>query len=186
MGQNRAHQRNVAISRRNGSFRIRGKSPGGSLSTSGCGSSGSVRCTKLQDRLRAYQQDIGKGYVVDVAYVGNVAHHQFNQGAIDLNAVPPLTTWTPTANNGQPGPVARFLDPTSANGNSAFYSTNLIRAHDLEYQFQDGPEHQLDIRVDSVHCVGSTNRNGLSDWRRADPGTPRNSFAAIHVLRWRT
>lgn len=74
------------------------------------------------------QQDLGKGFVLDVTYIGNVAHHQFNQGAIDLNAVPPLTDWTPTANNGQPGPVARFLDPTSANGNSAFYSANLIRA----------------------------------------------------------
>jgi hypothetical protein len=74
------------------------------------------------------QQDVGKGFVLDVTYIGNVAHHQFNQGNIDLNAVAPLTTWTPTANNGQPGPVARFLDPTSANGNSAFYSTNLIRA----------------------------------------------------------
>lgn len=74
------------------------------------------------------QQDLGKGFVLDVTYIGNVAHHQFNQGNIDLNAVPPLTTWTPTANNGQPGPVARFLDPTSAGGNSAFYSTNLIRA----------------------------------------------------------
>jgi Carboxypeptidase regulatory-like domain/TonB-dependent Receptor Plug Domain len=74
------------------------------------------------------QQDLGKGFVMDVTYVGNVAHHQFNQGAIDLNAVRPLTDWTPTANNGQPGPVSRFLDPTSANGNSAFISSNLIRA----------------------------------------------------------
>jgi hypothetical protein len=74
------------------------------------------------------QQDVGRGFVVDVTYIGNVAHHQFNQGAIDLNAVPPLTDWTPTADNGQPGPVSRFLDPTSANGNSAFYSANLIRA----------------------------------------------------------
>jgi hypothetical protein len=74
------------------------------------------------------QQDLGQGFVLDVTYIGNVAHHQFSQGAIDLNAVPPLTDWTPTASNGQPGPVARFLDPTSASGNSAFYSTNLIRA----------------------------------------------------------
>jgi hypothetical protein len=75
------------------------------------------------------QQDLGKGFVLDVAYVANVAHHQFNQGAIDLNAVHPLTDWTPTANNGSPGPVARYLDPTSANGGTGgFYSTNLIRA----------------------------------------------------------
>ncbi len=75
------------------------------------------------------QQDMGKGFVLDVSYVGNVAHHQFNQGSLDLNAVAPLTDWTPTANNGSPGPVAKFLDPTSANGGTGgFYSTNLIRA----------------------------------------------------------
>ena len=75
------------------------------------------------------QRDIGHGFVADVAYVANTAHHQFNQGAIDLNAVAPLTDWTPTANNGQPGPVARYLDPTSGSGGTGgFYSTNLIRA----------------------------------------------------------
>lgn len=75
------------------------------------------------------QRDIGKGFVADVAYIGNVAHHQFNQGAIDANAVAPLTDWTPTANNGQPGPVKKFLDPTSSNGGTGgFYSPNLIRA----------------------------------------------------------
>jgi hypothetical protein len=75
------------------------------------------------------QHDIGAGFVLDVSYVGNVGHHQFNQGQIDLNGVPPLTDWTPTANNGQPGPVAKFLDPTSGSGGTAgFYSTNLIRA----------------------------------------------------------
>ena len=48
---------------------------------------------------------------------------------IDLNAIAPLTDWTPTANNGSPGPVAKFLDPTSANGGTGgFYSPNLIRA----------------------------------------------------------
>ena len=75
------------------------------------------------------QRDIGKGFVADISYVGNIGHHQFNQGQIDLNAVAPLTDWTPTANNGQPGPVTRFLDPTSGNGGTAgFYSPNLIRA----------------------------------------------------------
>jgi len=81
------------------------------------------------------QHDLGKGFVIDVSYVANVAHHQFvqdnssNTSGIDLNAVPPLTTWTPTANNGSPGPVAKFLDPTSANGGTGgFYSANLIRA----------------------------------------------------------
>lgn len=75
------------------------------------------------------QQDLGKGFVADIAYVANVAHHQFNQGLIDENAVAPLTDWTPTANNGQPGPVAKYLDPTSSNGGTGgFYSANLIRA----------------------------------------------------------
>jgi hypothetical protein len=75
------------------------------------------------------QQDLGKGFVMDVSYIGNVAHNQFNQGRIDFNAVQPYTDWTPTANNGSPGPVAKYLDPTSANGGTAgFYSTNLIRA----------------------------------------------------------
>jgi hypothetical protein len=75
------------------------------------------------------QRDIGGGFVVDVSYVGNVGHHQFNQGQLDLNGVAPLTDWTPTANNGKPGPVAKFLDPTSGSGGTAgFYSTNLIRA----------------------------------------------------------
>jgi hypothetical protein len=43
--------------------------------------------------------------------------------------VKPYTIWSPTANNGAPGPVAKYLDPTSGNGGTAgFYSTNLIRA----------------------------------------------------------
>jgi hypothetical protein len=71
---------------------------------------------------------------MDIAYVANSAHHQFNQGLIDLNAVAPLTDWTPTANNGSPGPVAKFLDPTSASGGTGgFYSTNLIRALSSAY-----------------------------------------------------
>jgi hypothetical protein len=75
------------------------------------------------------QHDLGKGFVMDIAFVGNIAHHQWNQGNIDLNAVAPLTDWTPTANNGSPGPVTRFLDPTSSNGGTGgFYNTNLLRA----------------------------------------------------------
>ena len=70
------------------------------------------------------QRDLGKGFVMDVAYVGNVAHNLFNQNRIDFNAVQPLTTWTPTG-----GPNPRFLDPTSGNGGTAgMYSSNLIRA----------------------------------------------------------
>jgi hypothetical protein len=75
------------------------------------------------------QRDLGKGFVLDATYVGYVSHHQFNQGRIDFNAVKPYTIWSPTANNGSPGPVAKYLDPTSAGGGTGgFYSTNLIRA----------------------------------------------------------
>ncbi|MES1258554.1 MAG: hypothetical protein ABUS51_08990, partial [Acidobacteriota bacterium] len=75
------------------------------------------------------QRDLGKGFVLDATYVGNVAHNQFNQGRIDFNAVKPYTIWSPTANNGAPGPVAKYLDPTSSGGGTGgFYSTNLIRA----------------------------------------------------------
>jgi hypothetical protein len=75
------------------------------------------------------QQDLGKGFVMDVSYVANVAHHQFNQGLINLNGIAPLTDWTPTANNGSPGPVAKYLDPTSGSGGTGgFYSTNLLYA----------------------------------------------------------
>lgn len=70
------------------------------------------------------QRDLGWGVILDAAYVGNVAHHQFSSTVHDINAVPPLTTWTP-ANGANP----KYLDPTSANGGTAgFYSANLIRA----------------------------------------------------------
>ena len=64
------------------------------------------------------QQDLGKGMILDVSYVGNALRHGYGQ-AIDFNAVAPLTTWTPTG-----GAVQRFRDPTG----SGFYSTNLIRS----------------------------------------------------------
>ena len=76
------------------------------------------------------QNDLGKGFVLDISYVGNVAHHQFNQGLINANAIPPLTDWTPTANNGSPGPskqVTRIQQaPTAVR--AEFYSTNLLYA----------------------------------------------------------
>ncbi len=69
------------------------------------------------------QQSIGYGFILDVAYVGNVNHHYFTT-AFDQNAVAPYTTWTPDG-----GANPKFLDPTSSNGGrGAFYSTNLIRA----------------------------------------------------------
>jgi hypothetical protein len=68
------------------------------------------------------QHDLGRGLIVDVAYVGNVGHHVFGT-VVDQNAVAPYTTWNP-----KDGPNARFYDPTSSNGGrGAFYSTNVIR-----------------------------------------------------------
>jgi hypothetical protein len=90
------------------------------------------------------QQDLGHGYIVDVAYVGNVAHRQsvlagtqqLQPGGpsipinIDFNAVAPYTTWTPTG-----GANPKYLDPTSnGHGTASFYSTNLIRALAGGYQ----------------------------------------------------
>jgi hypothetical protein len=70
------------------------------------------------------QRDLGKGFVLDTTYVGNVAHNQFNQGRIDFNAVKPYTIWSPTG-----GVNPKYLDPTSGGGGTGgFYSTNLIRA----------------------------------------------------------
>jgi hypothetical protein len=85
------------------------------------------------------QQDIGRGMIMEVSYVGNVAHRIANSNtlagaqsttaitnafAYDVNAIPPYTTWTPTG-----GPNKQYLDPTSSGGGTgAFYSTNLIRA----------------------------------------------------------
>lgn len=84
------------------------------------------------------QQNLGKGVIMSVTYIGNVAHHQWNQTGtqslgpgfpsiatgIDFNAVAPLTTWTPAG-----GANPLYLDPTSKNGGTgSFYSTNLIRA----------------------------------------------------------
>jgi len=109
------------------------------------------------------QRDVGKGFVLDVAYVANVAHHQFNQGLIDANAVAPLTDWTPTASSGQPGPVARFLDPTSANGGTGgFYSPNLIRAlagaypgwGSIQQYTQNGESHYDALQVQFNKRVG--------------------------------
>jgi carboxypeptidase family protein len=66
------------------------------------------------------QQDLGRGLILDVAYVGNAARNQFSSTNHDINAVPPYTTWTPDG-----GANPAYLDPTGSGG---FYSTNLIRA----------------------------------------------------------
>ncbi len=64
------------------------------------------------------QRDLGKGMILDVAYVGNSVHHKFVQ--VDGNSIAPYTEWTPAG-----GPNPAFLDPTS--GGKAFYTANLLR-----------------------------------------------------------
>ena len=66
------------------------------------------------------QRDLGKGLILDVAYVGNTVHHQFVQ--VDLNGVMPYTDWTPTG-----GTNTAYLDPTS--GGKSFYTANLMRPY---------------------------------------------------------
>jgi hypothetical protein len=67
------------------------------------------------------QRELGRGMILDVAYVGNVYHHGYTWNAEDLNAVAPFTTWTPAG-----GTNKTYVDPTSSSG--ALYSTNLIRS----------------------------------------------------------
>lgn len=93
------------------------------------------------------QRDLGRGFVLDVSYVGYVTHHIWAVGGttatlgpnntnvnvntgVDFNAVAPLTIWTPAG-----GANPKYLDPTSSNGGTGgFYSTNLIRALSGGYQ----------------------------------------------------
>jgi hypothetical protein len=66
------------------------------------------------------QRDLGKGMILDIAYVGNSVHHKFVQ--VDGNSIAPYTDWTPTG-----GPNPQYYDPTSAGGKGAFYAINLLR-----------------------------------------------------------
>jgi hypothetical protein len=66
------------------------------------------------------QRHIGRGLMLDVAYVGNSVHNKFVQ--TDRNGVPPYTTWTPTG-----GANPAYLDPTT--GGRSFYTANLIRPY---------------------------------------------------------
>ena len=67
-----------------------------------------------------FQRDLGNALILDVAYVGNSAHHRFAQ--IDGNGVAPYTDWTPTG-----GTNSAYLDPTTAG--KAFYTANLMRPY---------------------------------------------------------
>jgi hypothetical protein len=64
------------------------------------------------------QRDLGKGMILEVAYLGNSVHHNFEQ--LDNNLVAPYTTWNPVT-----GANKAYLDPTTAG--KAFYATNLLR-----------------------------------------------------------
>jgi hypothetical protein len=66
------------------------------------------------------QRDLGKGLILDVAYVGNLVHHKFVQ--VDGNSIAPYTDWTPAG-----GANPAYIDPTS--GGKAFYTANLFRPY---------------------------------------------------------
>jgi hypothetical protein len=66
------------------------------------------------------QRDLGRGLILDVAYVGNSVHHKYLQ--VDGNSIAPYTEWTPTG-----GINPAYLDPTS--GGKAFYAINLLRPY---------------------------------------------------------
>jgi len=78
------------------------------------------------------QQELFRGTVLDVAYVGNRSLHVFDEDQIDSNALPPGITWTPegmewSAADGPSGSGTvnqELLDPTN---NGAFIAENLIR-----------------------------------------------------------
>ena len=87
----------------------------------------------------AVQRDLGKGMIMEVAYIGNVAHRIAQSGTLggnafaqDVNAVPLYTTWKPSGcanpvSGGCPNPA--YYDPTSSGGGTGgFYGTNLLRA----------------------------------------------------------
>ena len=93
------------------------------------------------------QRDLGKGIILDAAYSANVAHHQFGS-ANDFNGVAPYTDWTPSG-----GAVAKYLDPTSANGGTgAFYSANLIRSLSGGYNYGS---------ISTWTQIGESNYNSL-------------------------
>jgi hypothetical protein len=81
------------------------------------------------------QRDLGKGTILDVSYLGWITHHGYNETGYDLNTVPLLTDWKPTAGPGTNscGQVTALLDPTAAAVNPAtcsggtFLNSNLIR-----------------------------------------------------------
>ena len=76
------------------------------------------------------QRDIGKGMVLDVAYVGNNAHHQ--QGlAENLNPIPPGTVWSPVQSGvNSAGLPLGTLNPKFLNPNqpSQLLPIDLIRS----------------------------------------------------------
>ena len=108
-----------------------------------------VKPPSTYDWTFGIQRDVGKGFVIDVTYVGNVAHNQFRQGSTDFNAVKPLTTWTPTG-----GANPKYLDPTSGNGGTAgFYSTNLVRSLAGGYRGWGA--------IQAYEAIGASNYNAL-------------------------
>ena len=66
------------------------------------------------------QRNLGKGFILDAAYVGNVTHNKFT--TVDSNGVAPYTDWTPKG-----GANSLYLDSTT--GGKAFITANLMRPY---------------------------------------------------------
>ena len=97
----------------------------------------------------------GRGLVLDVAYVGNVAHHQFSTGhttSMPSRRIPPgLPPAAPIAvNSAAVTPVLRPDQSTAVP--AASYSTNLIRALAGGYRY--GQHHDFT-------ALGESNYNAL-------------------------
>lgn len=90
------------------------------------------------------QRNVGKGLILDAAYVGNVAHHIFGN-AIDINAVAPYTTWTPSG-----GLNTKYQDPTNATG--GLYNPSLIRVLAGNYAYNN---------INAFTSLGESNYNSL-------------------------
>jgi hypothetical protein len=70
------------------------------------------------------QNNLGRGFIFDVAYVGNSVHNRYPGTLPDVNGVKPYTTWNPTTGRNQ-----AYVDPTVTSAAGAFYNANLLRPY---------------------------------------------------------
>lgn len=102
------------------------------------------------------QKDLGKGLIIDVAYVGNVAHHQ-QKLSYNANGIAPGTVWSPTQSGvNSAGLPLGTLNPTYANPNNPTQPLpiNLLRsligyagASDLQSFTADGESNYNALQV---------------------------------------